>query len=112
VKGGGVVKGLAGCLTQGCLLVGDPGSVEHLFHVEHRLFRRFQDGVEAADDDHGENNVSILATDIHIAQDIVCNAPDEIGNPVQSAVLHVCFLIPEFLENLILRVEILDVYAR
>ena len=76
-EGGRVVEGLAGCLTQGLVLVGDTGGVHLLLHAEHRFLCRFQNCVKAADDCHGQDDVAVLAPDIDIAQNVVRDAPYE-----------------------------------
>ena len=52
-EGGCVVESLAGCLTQGLVLVGDTGGVHLLLHSEHRFLCWFQNCVKAANDRHG-----------------------------------------------------------
>ena len=72
-----VVEGFARRLAQGLILVGDAGRVQLRLHAEHSLFGRFQDGVEAADDGHGQDDVAVLAAYIVVAQHVIGDAPDE-----------------------------------
>ena len=39
--------------------------------------------VQAAQDGHRENDIAIFAADINVAQNIVSDVPDEVGDPVQ-----------------------------
>ena len=54
-----------------------PARVQLRLHAEHSLFGRFQDGVEAADDGHGQDDVAVLAAYIVVAQHVIGDAPDE-----------------------------------
>ena len=45
---------------------------------------RFQDGVEAADDGHGQDDVAVFAAHVDVAQHVVGDAPDEVAD-VESA---------------------------
>ncbi len=88
MKGEGVVKSQSGGLLQSGILVGNAGLVESLFHLEDGSLGGFQDGVEPPDDSHGQDNVAILAPDVNIPKNVVSNAPDEVGDPVELASLH------------------------
>ena len=79
-----VVEGLAGRLAKGGVLVRNLGRVEARFHAEHRVIRRFQHGVQAADDGHGQDDVAVLAPHIDVTQHVVRDAPDEVAD-VQAA---------------------------
>ena len=80
---GGVVEGLAGRVAERGLLVDDPDGVERLLHVEDGLLGGFEDRVETAEDGHGEDDVAVLAADVDVAEDIVRDAPDVVGDPVE-----------------------------
>ena len=41
------------------------------------LFRGLEESVKAAQDGHGQNNVAVLASDVEVAQDVVCDPPDQ-----------------------------------
>jgi hypothetical protein len=79
-------------LPQGSVLVGDAGGVEGLLHIQHGLLGRLQYGVEAADDDHRQDDIAVLAAHVDISQDVVSDAPDEVGDPVQVVVAHAAVL--------------------
>ena len=81
---GRVVEGFTGCLTESSVLVCHARAVQLSLHTENRVLRRLQDGIQAADDGHGQNDVAVLAPDIDIAQHIVRDAPYEAAN-VQGA---------------------------
>ena len=76
-EGRGVVEGLAGGAAQRGVLVRHAGGVELGLHAEHVFLGRLQDGVEAAYDRHGQDDVAVLAADIDIAQHVVRYAPYE-----------------------------------
>ena len=79
----GVVEGLAGRLAERFLLLDDPLLVEPGLHVEDGLLGGFEDRVEAAENGHGEDDVAVLAADVDVAEDIVRDAPDVVGDPVE-----------------------------
>ena len=84
----GVVEGLAGRLPQGLVLVDDARLVERGLHVEHGLLGRLEHRVEAAQDGHRQDDVAVLAADVEVAQDVVGDAPDEVGDPVELNRFH------------------------
>lgn len=63
--------------------------VEGRLHVEDCLFRRLQDGVEAPKDRHWKDDVAVLPANVQVSEDIVCNAPDEIGDPAELTLFHI-----------------------
>ena len=65
------------------------GLVERGLHVEHGLLGRLEHGVEPAQDGHRQDHVAVLAADVEVAQHVVGDAPDEVGDPVQLALFHV-----------------------
>ena len=85
----GVVEGLAGRLPKGLVLMDDPRLVERGLHVEHGLFGRLQHRVEPAQHGHRQDHVAVFAAHIEVAQHVISDAPDEVGNPIQFA----CFQI-------------------
>ncbi len=87
-KGGGVVECLPGGGAEGVLLIGHLLAVERGFHVHDGLFRRLQHGIEAAQNGHRQDDIAIFSPHIHVAQDIVSDVPDEIGEPVELSLVH------------------------
>ena len=85
----GVVEGLAGRLAERFLLLDDPLLVEPGLHVEDGPLGGFEDRVEAAEHGHGEDDVAVLAADVDVAEDIVRDAPDVVGDPVEVGGGHV-----------------------
>jgi hypothetical protein len=59
---GGVVERLLGGLAESGVLLGDAVGVEELLCFEYGWFGGFEDGVEAAEDAHGEDHVGVFAT--------------------------------------------------
>ncbi len=82
-KAGGVVKRLVRRLAQGLVLMDYCSLVERDHHVEHGLFGWFEHRVEAAQNCHRQDDVTVLTSHIEVAQDIISNAPDVAGDPVQ-----------------------------
>ena len=84
----GVVEGLAGGLAQGWSWLDDAGLVERGLHVEHGLLGRLEHRVEPPQHGHRQDHVAVLAAHIEVAEHVVRDAPDEVGDPVQVAVAH------------------------
>ena len=66
-----------------------PRLVERGLHVEHGLLGRLQHRVEAAQHGHRQDDVAVLAAHVEVAQHVVGDAPDEVGDPVELALFHV-----------------------
>ena len=78
----GVVEGLSRRLPQGRLLLDDAGLVEHGLHLEHLLLAVLQHSVQPAQHDHRQDDVAVLAADVEVAEDVVGDAPDVVGDPL------------------------------
>jgi len=88
LEGRGVVKILAGGLAQCLVLIDDLRGIQPGLHLQDGRLGRLQHRVEAAQDGHRQDHVAILAANIKVAQDVVGDPPDEVGDPVQIAVRH------------------------
>ena len=84
-KGRRVVEGLAGHPAQRSVLADYSHVVQVVFHPQDRILRGLQDGIEAADDRHGQDDVAVLAAHVDVAQNVICDAPYEAAY-VQGAV--------------------------
>ena len=84
---GGVVEGLAGGLSQGRVLFNDAGGIESRLHVKDGLLAVFQHCVEPPQYSHRQYDVAVFAAYVEVAQDVVGDAPDVIGNPAQITVI-------------------------
>ena len=84
----GVVEGLSRRLPQGRVLLDEAGLVEHRLHREDVLLAVLQHGVQPAQHDHREDDVTVLAADVEVAEDVVGDPPDVVRDPVQVAVTH------------------------
>jgi hypothetical protein len=73
-----VVERLSGGLPQRLVLIRDLRLVERRLHVEDGLFRRLEDGVEATQNGHRQDHVSVLAADVQIPEDVIGDAPDKV----------------------------------
>ncbi len=62
--------------------------IESGLHVEYRILGRLQHRIEAAQDGHGEDDVAVFAPDKDIAQAVVGDVPDEVGDPVEVSGVH------------------------
>ena len=72
-----VVEGLSGHATQRSVLADYSHVVQVVFHPQDRILRRLQDGIEAADDGHRQDDIPVLAAHVDISQHVVCYAPYE-----------------------------------
>ena len=59
--------------------------------------RGFQHGVEAPENRHGEYHVPVLTPDVEVAEKVVGDSPDEVGNGAQLGILHLWFPLPDVL---------------
>ena len=59
---------MAGLLLKHAVLFGDAVVVEELFLFEDLLLGGFEDGVEAAEDGHGQDDVAVFAADVEISE--------------------------------------------
>ncbi len=89
----GVVEGLFGGVAEGGMLGGDTGVVEEFHGFEDRFLGGFKDGVETAEDAHGEDDVGVFAASEEVAEDVVGDAPDEGDDFVVGGLVH--FLVVE-----------------
>ena len=87
-KAGGVVEGLSGSEAQGGGLFGDSRAVEQAPGFQDRLLGRLQHSVQPAEDAHGEDDVRVFAALEQVTEDIVGDAPDEVGDPVELGLVH------------------------
>lgn len=63
-----------------------------LLHSQHCRFRFFQHGVQTTDNRHRENDVTILAAHIHVAQAVVCDSPYKTHYLIMNLIVHHFFL--------------------
>jgi hypothetical protein len=84
----GVVERLPGGLTERLVLVRDVRPVERGLHVEHVLLGRLEDRVEPAQHRHRQDDVAVLAAHVEIAEHVVRDSPDEVGDPVKLGWFH------------------------
>ena len=66
-KGRRVVEGLAGHPAQRSVLADYSHVVQVVFHPQDRILRRLQDGIEAADDRHRQDDIPVLAAHVDIS---------------------------------------------
>ena len=60
-------------------LFGDACIIGPLLLVEDLLLGGLQDGVEAPEDGHRDDDVAVLAPDVEVAEEVVGDSPDEVG---------------------------------
>jgi len=85
---GGVVEGLLGGVTEDGVVLGDAVGIDELLGVEDGGFGGFEDGVEAAEDAHGEDDVGVFAAFAEVAGDVVVDASDEGDDFVVGGLVH------------------------
>ena len=56
--------------------------------LQHGFLCRFKEGVEPPEDDHRQDDVSILPADVNIPQAVIGDRPDERNELVVSSVIH------------------------
>ena len=77
---------MAGGLPQRLVLVDDASLVQRGLHVENRLLGRLQQRIKTTEDGHREDDITVLAAHVQVAEDVVRDPPDEVGNPVEISV--------------------------
>ena len=70
------------------MLFGDAVGSRNCFGFEDGGFGGFEDGVEAAEDAHGEDDVGVFAAFEEVAEDVVGDAPDEGDDFVVGGLVH------------------------
>ncbi len=84
---GDVVEGLACRHAQRAVLLGHLVGVEELLAREHGVLGGFQDSIEPSQHGEGQDHVAVLAAHVDIAQSVVSDVPDEVGNPLDLALV-------------------------
>jgi len=82
------VECLPGGLAQCLVLIRDARLVHRGLHVEHGLFGRLEYCVEPAEHRHRQDHVAVLTADVEVAEHVVGDAPDEVGDPVGITISH------------------------
>ena len=75
-------------LLEGRFLRDNALGVEPGLHGENGTLGRFEHRVQPPNHRHRQNDVAVLAAHIEIAQHIVGNAPNKVGNAIELVVLH------------------------
>ena len=88
-----VVERLPRCHTQRAVLLGHFVGVQELLALEHRVFRRFEHGIEPPQYGEGQDHIAVLAAHVDVAQAVVSDVPDEVGNPLDLALVLLLFLL-------------------
>ncbi len=101
---------MAGCLSQRLVLVDDTGLIQRGLHVENRLLRRLEQRVESTEDGHRQDDVPVLAAHVQVAEDLVGDPPDEVGDPVEICVHRIASL-SFVLVAVIVRFIVLDIHG-
>ena len=70
------------------VLVGEAGLIEELLLFHHLLLGGFEDGVQSAQDRHGQDDIAVLAAYVKVSQNVVGNGPKKVGDAVELGVLH------------------------
>jgi hypothetical protein len=80
----GLIRGFAQCFG----LVYDARGSEVFFHGKDIIFCIFKHRVQAADNSHGKDNVTVLATHINITEAIVGDTPYKTHDGIVGLVVH------------------------
>ena len=84
----GVVEGLSRSLPQRRILLDDTHRIKRGFHIQHGLFAVLQDRIQPAQHGYRKNDVAVFTANVEVAQDVVGDTPDVVGNPVQIVAVH------------------------
>ena len=88
-----IAESLTGNIAKRTPLVGNPRSIQRLFHFEHLQLGVFQHSIQTADNRHRKNNIAVLTAHINIAQAIIGDTPDEIGDCIEHMGVHYYILL-------------------
>jgi hypothetical protein len=80
---------VAGGGAESVVLIGHTFLIEGGFHLQHGLLGRLEHCVEAAQDGHRQDDIAVSAADVNVAEDVVGDVPDEVGEAVELGSLHV-----------------------
>lgn len=72
---------------QCAILFGHLVGIEELLSFQYRLLGRLQHGVKPPQHGERQNDVAVLAAHVHVAQAVIGDIPDEVGNPLQLALI-------------------------
>lgn len=95
-----VVEGLACRHAQRAVLLGHFVGVQELLALEHRVFRRFEHGIEPPQHGEGQDDVTVFAAHVNVAQAVVSDVPDEVGNPLDLALVLLLLLLHRYVPQL------------
>ena len=82
--GRGIVGLLAGGRAESGVLIGDAFFVEGGFHFHYGGLDR----IEAAQEGHGQDDITVFGAGVNVAKDIVGDVPDEVGEPDELGMVH------------------------
>ncbi len=85
---GCVVERLASRHAQRTVLLYDAMLVEKFFTFQNHVLGGFEHGIEPAQYGEGQDDVAVLAAHVHVAQTVIGNVPDEVGDPLELALIH------------------------
>jgi len=95
-----VVERLACRHAQRAVLLGHFVGVEKPLALEHRVLGGFEYGVEPSQHGEGQDHVAVLATYVDVAQAVVSDVPDEVGNPLDLALVLLLVLLHRYVPQL------------
>ncbi len=83
-----IVKRLSDDVLEHGFLVQDALLVAALLLGQDLTLCRLEHRVQTPDHGHGQDDVTVLAAHVNVAQDIVGDAPDKVGDPVEPRLIH------------------------
>ena len=96
---GRITKCLTGNIIEGRPLVINTCCVQLLLHIKDCRLGIFQHCVQTANDCHGQNHVTILATNINVTQAVIGNTPNKAHYLIMYLIVHIA--VPLFRQKVI-----------
>jgi hypothetical protein len=59
--------------------------VQELLAIQHGVLGGIEHGVEATQHGEWQDHVAVLTAHLHVAQPVICDAPDEVSDPLELA---------------------------
>ena len=95
-----VVEGLACRHAQRAVLLGHLVGVQELLTLEHHVFRRFEHGIEPPQHGERQDDVTVFTAHVNVAQAVISDVPDEVGNPLDLALVLLSLLLHQYIPQL------------
>lgn len=67
--------------------------IKELLPLQHRILAGFEHRIEAAQDGEGQDDIAVFAAHVDVAQPVVGDVPDEVGDPLELRLVNGCFVL-------------------